>query len=324
MNHQMKAIAGTPESKSDITVVVPYYNRSAFAKRLLDSVAMQTTQPECLYFVDNGSSSDEAIALKAIILESADSGLDARYVSSERAGNANIARNVGLDLAKTRYVAFLDSDDWWEPRHLERSLRTLQASDKTGAYCGSIIHAETKYTNASTDVNLLPTTYHLLFSRSGWSAQTSTYLIDKLRIKDVKWDESLNRHQDYDFFLAVAKDAKGWAFSEIPTGNLDRCEAIAGRRFDFKSMINFLKKWKSGFPHECLEPYLLSQMDACLLSCAHPMYYKYYQSLLISTNSSLVTRAKSLVAFRKARIGMIQVAKRLHIHSKLKQLLGTP
>lgn len=318
----MKANAGPTHLKSDITVVVPYYNRSAFAKRILESVATQTIQPECIYFVDNGSRSGEAATLITAISVAANSGLDARYVSSERTGNANIARNMGLDLAKTRYVAFLDSDDWWEPRHLERTLQTLQTSEKTGAYCGSIIHAETKHINASTDVNLLPTPYHLLFSRSGWSAQTSTYLVDKSRMGQVRWDESLNRHQDYDFFLAVAKDAKGWAFSDMPTGNLDRCDAIAGRRFDFKSMIKFLDKWRSAFPHECLEPYLLSQMDACLLSSAHPMYYKYYQSLLISTNDSLPTRTKSLAAFRKARLGIIQVTKRLHIHSKLKQILG--
>jgi len=48
---------------------------------------------------------------------------------SRNTGVAGVVRNVGIRLTRSRYVAFLDDDNLWEPDHLERALAVLDASD---------------------------------------------------------------------------------------------------------------------------------------------------------------------------------------------------
>lgn len=309
--------------QSDVTVVIPFYNRSNFARRLLQSVVEQTRPPKYVYFIDNGSQIDQKMALLKTIGEfAAYPHLDVRYFETERTGNANIARNLGIALAQSRYIAFLDSDDWWEPSHLEQSLSELSSTNKSGVYSGSVIHSAVTYRNTSKDIATLPTPFHLLFSSSGWSAQTSTYVLDKMKMGAVNWDESLRRHQDYDFFLAIEKDGGGWAFNKYATGNLDRSDALLGRHFDFKSMIKFLNKWEADFPTDCLRPYLLSQMDLCLISKAPERYYNYYRLKFIKTKNGLTPRLASSPMARKIRQLLVKISKELSIYQIIKSYLG--
>ncbi|SNX56418.1 glycosyl transferase family 2 [Streptomyces sp. TLI_55] len=44
-------------------------------------------------------------------------------------GVAGVVRNVGIRLTRSRYVAFLDDDNLWEPDHLERALAALESAD---------------------------------------------------------------------------------------------------------------------------------------------------------------------------------------------------
>ncbi|WP_322656313.1 glycosyltransferase family 2 protein [Streptomyces justiciae] len=48
---------------------------------------------------------------------------------SRNTGVAGVVRNVGIRLTRSRYVAFLDDDNLWEPDHLERALAALESAD---------------------------------------------------------------------------------------------------------------------------------------------------------------------------------------------------
>lgn len=304
-----------------ITVVVPFYNRASFARRLLASVIAQSQKPAALFFVDNGSSADEVAQLMTVINETDSQGIEIRYLACSRPGNANIARNHGMRSAGTTYVAFLDSDDWWEASHLKASLDVLRATNKAAVYGGAIVHNSIVYKNLSADVATLDSPFHLLFSKQGWSAQSSSYVVDKTRLCNVEWDETLRRHQDYDFFLAVERCAKGWAFHVEPSSNLERNDAIAGRTFDFKSMIKFLRKWKDSFPVDCQKIYLEGQMDLCLLADSPDRYYRYYRLHYLNLHANTVSsRIKSFKPVRRARRSLIDASKRLQLYSLLKKV----
>lgn len=263
---------------SDLTVVIPFYNRSNYSKRLLDSVIQQSVVPKTILFVDNGSKLEEVERLHEIINSINHKKISIQYLKTEKFGNANYARNLGLDQADTKYVAFLDSDDWWEPNHIENSLKILNESDKTGIYGGAIIHyGRSKIVNTSGDIASVDTPYHIIFSNAGWSAQTSSYIVNKNKLKNLKWDENLRRHQDYDFFLALEYLTEGWVFNPIPTSHLERYDAVSGRNFDIKSMIDFLEKWREKFPIECLKNYLVKQMDFCIVAKVDKKYYIFYK-----------------------------------------------
>lgn len=111
---------GRPESPR-FSVVIPVYNRAATVRRTLASVVAQTFRDwECLV-VDDGSADGEALAQVVASLE------DPRFVLIRQSnGGGGAARNAGVDAARGRFVAFLDSDDTFVPDKLARLAATAR------------------------------------------------------------------------------------------------------------------------------------------------------------------------------------------------------
>jgi glycosyltransferase involved in cell wall biosynthesis len=111
-----------------ISVIIPTHNRCQLLAETLDSVYAQTRRDYEIIVVDDGSD-DGTQALCA----SGTGGLV--YHRIPRSG-ASAARNIGLALARGEYVAFLDSDDLWEPTFLERMVAAIETSPAAGfCYC---------------------------------------------------------------------------------------------------------------------------------------------------------------------------------------------
>ncbi|MFN0084190.1 MAG: glycosyltransferase family 2 protein [Blastocatellia bacterium] len=103
------------ESKPEISVIIPAYNRAHLLFRPLRSVLAQTFKRYELIVVDDGSSDDTNEALEHWREEFGDK---MRTLRLNHAGVA-CARNAGLAASRGRWAAFLDSDDEWLPNHLE-------------------------------------------------------------------------------------------------------------------------------------------------------------------------------------------------------------
>ncbi len=110
------------------SVIIPTYNRASILPATLHSVCAQTFRQYEILVVDDGSTdgTEEALA-----------GMRDRVIYRRVAhGGASIARNAGLAMACGEYVAFLDSDDLWDPRFLEAMAGALAAAPRAGfVYC---------------------------------------------------------------------------------------------------------------------------------------------------------------------------------------------
>jgi hypothetical protein len=97
---------------NEITAVIPTYNRGPLLRRAIESVLRQTLSPGQVLVVDDGSDDEtpEICREYAGIVE---------YVRQPNSG-ASAARNLGIIRAQHRWIGFLDSDDYWTERHLER------------------------------------------------------------------------------------------------------------------------------------------------------------------------------------------------------------
>jgi len=103
-----------------IAAVIPTYNRAPLLGRAIESVLAQTYRAAEIIVIDDGSRDDSAAV-------AAKFGTAIRYVRQENAG-ASEARNNGVRLASTEWVAFLDSDDVWVPTHLERMAAAIEGT----------------------------------------------------------------------------------------------------------------------------------------------------------------------------------------------------
>src|SRR5690242_15610224 len=102
----------------DVSVVIPVYNRAELLRWPLRSIADQTLPPLEVLVVDDCSAPDEAGKIRALV-ERFGNSLNLRLLRTDRNGGQSYARNLGIREARGKYVAFLDSDDFWLPEKLE-------------------------------------------------------------------------------------------------------------------------------------------------------------------------------------------------------------
>jgi glycosyltransferase involved in cell wall biosynthesis len=104
-----------------MSVVLPCYNRGPLLARAVESVLAQTFQPSEIIVVDDGSTDNSKSICDGF-------GSRLTYVFQKNAG-ASVARNTGVERASHAWVAFLDSDDYWTPKHLEKMAAAIVETD---------------------------------------------------------------------------------------------------------------------------------------------------------------------------------------------------
>ena len=112
-----------------VSVVIPTYNRAAKVVEAVRSVLGQEQVDLEVIVIDDGSTDTTAQALGP--------WLDRiRYIRKEN-GGVSSARNRGIREATGKWVAFLDSDDVWQPGKLRRQLECAAATGAKLCFCRS-------------------------------------------------------------------------------------------------------------------------------------------------------------------------------------------
>ena len=116
----------------EVSVIIPTFNYARFLATAMGSVLGQTYRDLELIVVDDGSTD----STRAVVAQF-ESDLRVRYLYQSNQGDAT-ARIAGLGIANGRYLAFLDSDDYWMPKKLELQLAALQENPRAGAVHSAI------------------------------------------------------------------------------------------------------------------------------------------------------------------------------------------
>ena len=101
-----------------ISIITPNYNCARFIAQTIESVLAQTHTDWEMLIVDDCSTDGSY----EIALEYAARDPRIKVMRNERNSGAAVSRNRALDAAQGEYIAFLDSDDLWEPCKLERQI----------------------------------------------------------------------------------------------------------------------------------------------------------------------------------------------------------
>jgi glycosyltransferase involved in cell wall biosynthesis len=101
-----------------ISVVIPSFNRADLVGRAILSACDQQLCPYEIIVVDDGSTDRTRLVVKAY-------GERVRYVYQVNSGAA-AARNRGVREATGNYIAFLDSDDYWDRSHLASIVQAIR------------------------------------------------------------------------------------------------------------------------------------------------------------------------------------------------------
>lgn len=144
------------ELTDTISIIVPIYKVEKFLDECVQSIVKQTYQHLQIILVDDGSP-DSCGKLCENWAK-----IDQRItVIHKENGGLSDARNAGLDVARGAYIAFVDSDDWLDPKMYEIMLSTLKKENADIVACGivdtysnkKVIHSS-PYTSGGSEVFL--------------------------------------------------------------------------------------------------------------------------------------------------------------------------
>jgi len=199
------------EPLSLISVIVPTYNRAEHLTVAASSVLNQTYADLELIIVDDGSTDEtREVSEQLCHLDSR-----VRYLYQDNCG-PSAARNRGIAAAQGIFVAFLDSDDRWEPTKLTKQLVLAESDAAIG-----VVYCDWEYINSSGEVSPgvdppnvgLPTVYESLLYYNLIQAPSVALVRAACFDRVGLFDEALHWAEDWDMWLRIAKC---YRFAKIP------------------------------------------------------------------------------------------------------------
>lgn len=175
-----------------VSVIIPTYNREQYLAEAIASVLDQDYAPIELIVIDDGSSDGTADTVAPF----ADRLL---YRLQENQGIA-AARNAGVNLSHGQFLAFLDSDDIWEPGKLRLQMAVFHARPSTGVVYG---HARQFFSPEMT----APERARIRQQEGIFAAPTaSSLLVSRTTFERVgPFDQSLNLSVDMDWYARMTE-----------------------------------------------------------------------------------------------------------------------
>lgn len=194
-----------------ISVVIPVRNCRKYIDESVASVLSQSYSDLELIVIDDGSDDDDYTRLL---------DLDPRVRVARLPGSGvSKARNVGMAMARGKYIAFLDADDVWFPGKLEAQVRYFEDHPEVGVVFGGFIRwlpeeqgefrpSYELVTTVSSDAGCDPARSGWLYLRllNGLLVGMNTAVIRRSIYESVGgFNESMRQAEDYDFWLKASR-----------------------------------------------------------------------------------------------------------------------
>ena len=225
----------------EISVIIPTYNRCDLLKRAINSVIKQTITPKEIIIVDNGSTDQTYQMVSSLFPE-------INYFIEKKRG-VSAARNKGILESKSKWIAFLDSDDAWKPTKLEKQMEySVFNQDKY-----RIIHTDETWYRNKKFLNQLKK-----HKKSGGNIfknslqlcciSPSSVVLKKQIFDDYGlFDENLEVCEDYDMWIRItSKEEVGFLDSPLVSKYGGHSDQLSKKfwgmdRFRIKSLEKNLK-----------------------------------------------------------------------------------
>ena len=193
-----------------VSVVIPLFQRAHLLERTVSSVLNQTFQDYEIIIVDDGSTDDPASVLERF------SDPRIRYFLFENAG-VGTARNRGIDLARGKYVAFLDSDDQFLPHHLQEMHNLVIGQEDCIGYTQVIADRGDNIKLLKPPRGLLPneSVAEYLMCGRGF-IQTSTIMMKTEIAKGTRYRADTSFGDDTDFAVRLSLAGYRFVMAERP------------------------------------------------------------------------------------------------------------
>ena len=237
-----------------VSIIMPSYNCGKYVDDTIRSVLAQTYSNWEIIFVDDCSTDDTVRR----VLELQEKDARIKLIKNPVNSGAAVSRNNALREAKGRWIAFLDSDDLWEPTKLEKQIRFMEENGYAFSY--------TEYQEMDDDGNLTGVTIsgpkHI--TKKGmhdfcWPG-CLTVMYDATKVGLIQI-EDIKKNNDYAMWLKVCKKADCYLLPEV-LAKYRRGRVGSVSTHGITTMIGWhYKLWREAEKHGVIESLWLTGMN---------------------------------------------------------------
>lgn len=218
-----------------VSIIMPSFNTARYIGDSIRSVFAQTYTNWELIIVDDASSdntdqivSDMIKEGEAAIFKNSSSSERIFYFKNERNCGAAVSRNLAIEKAKGKWIAFLDSDDLWKPEKLEKQLSFMVANgykfsytcyneiNEYGELSGIVVSGPKHISKTSMFNYCWPGCLTVMYDRE---------TVGDIQIADIK------KNNDYAIWLKVVKKADCYLLSEVLASYRKRSGSISRQSY---------------------------------------------------------------------------------------------
>ena len=188
-----------------ISVIIPTYNREKLILDTIYSVLNQTYKKMEILIIDDYSTDNT----EKIIENIKDNRV--KYIKLNKKYGANYARNFGINLAKGKYISFLDSDDIFHKDKLKMQLKNINKYKSDMDFCKINVHINSLHYSVPDRKKIREIYKGNIFNElisNGNFISTQSIIVKKIYIKKYMFDIKFPRLQDYDLVLRMIPNLK--------------------------------------------------------------------------------------------------------------------
>ena len=189
-----------------VSVIMPSYNTGRFIGESIESVMAQSYSEWELIIVDDCSTDDTDMVVGGYL---ADGRI--RYLKNEKNSGTAVSRNRALREAKGKWIAFLDSDDVWEPEKLQRQIAFMNENGCHFTYTNYVEMDEKSQLTGREVTGPKCITKRGMYDYCWPGCLTVMYdaeYVGLVQIADIK------KNNDYAMWLQICKKADCYLFDE--------------------------------------------------------------------------------------------------------------
>ena len=189
-----------------VSIIMPSYNTGRFIAESIKSVLAQTYPDWELIIVDDCSTDNTDEVVQPFLPDER-----IKYFKNEKNSGAALTRNKAMREANGEWVAFLDSDDLWEPEKLEKQIAFMKDNNYVFSY-----HEYVKIDEKSEPLNIYVSGPKVVTKRKMYNYgypgcltfMYSAKAMGLIQIKDIK------KNNDYAILLQLCKKANCYLLPE--------------------------------------------------------------------------------------------------------------
>ena len=224
-----------------ISIIVPVYNVNDYIDRCLDSLVNQTYKNIEIILIDDGST--DGSSLKCDEWAKKDNRIVVKHKTN---GGVSSARNVGIDIAKGKYMLFFDSDDWVDIKACETLMKYISPKSLV-VFDAFFIERGKKYKKFNyewkekNNINEIKCAF--VHGLLGWTNCWNKFFIASIiKQNNIKFDEHLAIGEDYLFAFEYLNYISNVKYCDDPLYNYDLTRESSAMNTKNE---NLLKKWTS-------------------------------------------------------------------------------